>query len=228
MTNRVVFTFVLGAICFGCTIGAKLNATQTLAGVTVFQAISAAGRVVGTEGLDLEEFQPARGYLSTQWQTSSRRRLRYEVRLESASSNGVIKRANSVKIVVTASACDRLVGGWSEPYPIASNAEGLLEKITEIVTAKTDKPRMRKLRTTCKRSDECPAGKHCASGTCLSECSSDNMCGEGEACDLRGRCIPRPPETVVAPPVEAVGDAGPAAPAEDDSADAKKDSEVAR
>jgi len=61
----------------------------------------------------------------------------------------------------------------------------------------------------CVNDDDCPCGAHCAFGACTHECTADEECAGGEACDLFGRCVAGSGEGL-----DLEVDAGPRAPLE--------------
>ncbi|MCP4607499.1 MAG: hypothetical protein GY845_02120 [Planctomycetes bacterium] len=209
---------VSALICLTCGFEAKQNAAQTFAGITQYQALTLAGGALAEQGFDVEEFKPRAGQLTTAWLDSPRKSIRYEISAVPKRQWDGIQPPTAVTVTVKAMARDRLIKGWSPEYPIASRASDLLDDIADLASDQTVKSRPRRPRPACRRSDDCPDGKHCVSGLCFSECTSDNMCNSDEKCDSRGRCIPAAPLPVSEPSAseatepktsESVADAGP-------------------
>jgi hypothetical protein len=144
------------------------------------------------------------GTLTTEWRDRPSRSLRYVVVATSSQSVGN-EGVGAVDLEVRAEARDRAVRGWSEEYPVPSEADRTMRRISReagsvsltpaIATAppREEPEETEPTESQCTTSRECPPGQHCGTGRCVWECATDDECEGASLCDRRGRCIQPPP-----------------------------------
>lgn len=233
MKTVVAAALTTALLCLGCDLGIQQrSATKTLTGVSTSKVASAAQGVLVEEGFDLAAVSSSSGFVRTAWRESPRRQLMFTVSTEKVADEEGNELRGVRRITVQGFARDRLVGGWSDEYQTDHRIDELLGAIADRLTDPADAQVRVRCSTgappkdKCASSTDCPSGKHCAGGACVSECGDDSGCAEGERCDDRGRCL-MPPAPSPAPEPQ------PAASADTDSArdaappEAPEDEEVA-
>jgi hypothetical protein len=209
---------VIGMVLFGCGVAANQSIKQTLMGVPREQVLVDAQHVLAEEGFDVEEVDFEKGEIKSSWQKKMRHQVQYVINIKDTGGGVPAVAAvpdagpqwetpEIVEIVVQANTREKTVGGWTEGSPSTSaKASRLLEDIVELSVDRFGKglgvsPQKKVIKEeekdtapelTCKTTEACPAGMHCGSGFCVSECAMEGDCESGYGCDERGRCFLKP------------------------------------
>jgi hypothetical protein len=209
---------VIGMVIFGCGVAANQSIKQTLMGVPRDQVLVDAQHVLAVEGFDVEEVDLDKGEIKSSWRKKMRHQVQYVINVKNtgggapaaaalADAGPPLEVPEIVEIVVQANTREKTVSGWTEASPSTSaKASHLLEDIVELAVDRFGKgigavPKKQEvkeeekdtaLELKCKATEECPAGMHCGTGHCVSECAMDSDCEAGYGCDERGRCFLKP------------------------------------
>jgi len=157
----------------GC-VKAPQTEKQTLVGLDKAQVFVAAQHTLAAEGYQIEEMNAESGSMKTGWRARAQGQVQFEVQVADREGAGM----NAVEISVSAVARKKTLAGWSDPMPTATaDSKPVLDKIVEkAISAPVSAqsiPSAPKF-PVCANTSECVAGTHCASGMCVSECSSDH------------------------------------------------------
>lgn len=208
--QRIMVGLVTCLLIPTCSWTQRSSAQRTLIGINEQQALVAAHRVLTDQSFEVSAVDHETGTLTTEWRDRPSRSLRYVITVTAGESGGNDD-LSAVDLEIRAEARNRAVRGWTDEYPVTSEADRTMRRISReagavnlspaIMAPPTpavpEEPEVRERQ--CTTSRECPPGQHCGTGRCVWECATDDECEGDSICDRRGRCIQPPPPAPTRP-----------------------------